>query len=253
MAAHFGIFTNVAPGTYNFQLKLFGGDSAEASDQLASFPLHVKIIDHFNVTVQASFPQPTLGLGRTTDASVTVHNGGTDEFLTSTWYVAGFGKDNPYAPQNEQLTFNDFLGNWFGQVIAPGGSRTDLHSRWSAGPSLPLGTYLGDIGIVGGLFDGDGHNWSANPATLSVVGARVSGTLFLSDFSGDLAGAPLMVEIWQSGTLVETVNTFLEAGGNFKVRPHLRWAEHAQIPHTRRACPSGPSPPRSAVRRSPVL
>ncbi len=219
LASHFGTFSNVAPGTYNFRLKLFGGDSAGASDQLASFLLHVRIIDRYDISVAASFPQPTLGLGGTTEATVSVDNGGTEDFLTSTWYVAGFGKDNPYAPQNEQLTFTDFLGNWFGQVITPGNSRSDLHSRWSAGPSLPLGTYLGDIGIIGGIYEGDSHNWQANPATIEVVGARVSGTLHLSDFSGDLTGAPLMVEVWQSGTLVETVNTVLQAGGNFKVSP----------------------------------
>ena len=219
LASHFGTFVDVEPGIYDFRLKLFGGDSAEASDQLASFLLHVRIIDHFDISVAASFPQPTLGLGGTTEATVSLDNGGTEDFLTDTWFVAGFGKDNPYAPQNEQLTFTDFLGNWFGQVITPGNSRSDLHSRWSAGPALPLGTYLGDIGIVGGIYEGDSHNWSAAPATIEVVGARVSGTLNLSDFVGDLAGAPLMVEVWQSGTLVETVNTVLQAGGDFKVSP----------------------------------
>lgn len=48
---------------------------------------------------------------------------------------------------------------------------------------------------------------------------RVSGTLTLGDFVGQLGGQALTVQVWDGTTLVETLTTSLDAGGAFGINP----------------------------------
>ncbi len=142
----------VADGVYDFTLGIFGGASDIANDTLASYGLHVDIIQKLDISVITSAnPGVILQNGTGTEVSMTVTNNMTgNNFITNTWYVSGFGNG-----LGDFLNFDGFTGNWFDQVITPGNSHSDTHSLWSAGASTPIGTYTGDNGVVGGLHFGD--------------------------------------------------------------------------------------------------
>lgn len=214
-----GFLGPVDEGIHDFQLGIYGGDSSTANDTLAVFDLQLHVIQGFNVQVTASFSNPLLQVLDQTDASVTVTNNGTEPFVTSTWYVGGFGLGSPYTGQSNQLTFVDFLGDWFNKTILAGESRTDLHSRWEYKPSNEPGLYYSDIGIIGGLYDGDSHHWQAEQGTLQVGPAKVSGTVEMGDYVGSLESLGIIIEVWQDGSLQETILDTLDANGGFAINP----------------------------------
>lgn len=215
----------VPPGMYHFNIIVFGGNSSSSLNVLANLPAILEVVPSLPAVTTASTSPSSIGIFEKTDASVTFQNIGTRSLLTTTWYVSGFGLGQPYAPQDDQLILTDFLGNWFSQTIAPGASRTDFHSRWAAASTNTPGTYFGNIGIIGGLYEGDWHSWRATPdVSVQVKATRASGVISLGDFVGSLDGSPLTCEVWQGGIPVQTINTSVQMGGTFAVSPNVNGA-----------------------------
>jgi hypothetical protein len=157
----------VADGVYDFTLGINGGNSSISNDLLASFDLHVDVIKKIDIGVVTSANPGTIVQGGTgTEVSMTVTNNMTGHnFVSSTWYVSGFGDGS-----GNFLDFDNFTGNWFDQVIAPGGSHSDSHSTWHAGLTTPIGTYTGDNGVCGGLHNGDFYFFNTDQqAVVNVV------------------------------------------------------------------------------------
>ena len=141
----------VADGNYGFTVNILGGADALATDTLASYDLSLTVLQKLDVTVTTSANPSLIGQQQATQLSMTVKNNMTGaSFLSTTWYVSGFGDG-----LGNQLKFDGFAGDWFGQSIAPGNSRTDLQSLWHADTYQPVGTYTANEGVVGGLYDGD--------------------------------------------------------------------------------------------------
>ena len=169
------IASTVAPGIYDFDVQMVGGSSVNATDVLATFSMQIEVVDTITASATASTDPAAIGWGESTTASVTFNNLGTRNIVTTTWYVSGFGLNGPGAASGDLLTLDSFQGDWFNKTIAGGQSRTDQHSRWtSVAPNTP-GTYSGDIGIIGGFYNGDVHQWRAtDDVTVQVVPEPIS-------------------------------------------------------------------------------
>ena len=175
------IDSSVSDGVYDFSLGIFGGANNTTTDLLASYALHVDVIQKIDITTTfTANPNTILEGGTGTELSMTVTNNMTGKnFISSTWYVSGFGDG-----QGNYLPFDNFTGNWFNQVITPGNSHTDTHSTWHAALNTPIGLYTGDNGVVGGPHNGDFYfmNTDQNaevtvlvpePASFAVLGVGV--------------------------------------------------------------------------------
>ena len=157
----------VADGVYDFTLGIMGGATNTANNTLASYGLHVDIIQKLDIlTTMVANPGTIKEGGPGTEVSMTVKNNMTGRnFITSTWYVSTFGDGSGNA-----LAFDGFSGNWFGQVIAPGGNHTDTHSLWHANLTTPIGTYTGSNGVVGGVDNNDFYFMKTDQqATVNVI------------------------------------------------------------------------------------
>jgi hypothetical protein len=180
---HYGaIDSSVAPGIYNFSAVFTGGSSSTATDTLATWNLQMEVFPKIDITLGGSSTPAVIGYGDTTTVQVTLTNNMADRsFITTTWYFGNNGMEQ--GPVGMQ---GNFVGNWFDQEILPGTSRTDDHTTWTAAPgSLPPGTYLGNLGIYGGLYNGDENSIAAlspqptvelipEPASLSLIGAALA-------------------------------------------------------------------------------
>lgn len=163
--------SSVTPGIYDFSLEFLGGDGDSSTDILASLPLQLEVFPFLNVSALGTATPGTISTGQQTTISATLTNiMSSRDFVSTTWYIQTgalqMGPDN--------LPFNEFAGSWFNKIVAPGDSITDLHSVWHADPSSPLGTYgttLGDshLGIIGGLYNGDGFFVVLSGPTVEVV------------------------------------------------------------------------------------
>ena len=143
----------VANGIYDFNLEIKGGDNPSATDVLGEIPYQIRIADGVNVSITAVTATPsTIHAGQTATVGLTVTNSDLVEtFVTTTWYYLNGGMEQgPNHLENGQ-----FVGNWFDQSIAPGGSLTDGHTTWDATAGTPLGDYSPSLGISGGLYNGD--------------------------------------------------------------------------------------------------
>ena len=157
----------VANGVYDFSVDIIGGANSTASNVLASIGFHIDIIQKLDVGVAMSAnPGSILEGGTGTEVSMTVTNNMTARnFVSTTWWVSGFGDGN-----GNLLAFDGFSGDWFNKTIASGASRTDSHSLWHANLDTPIGAYTSNNGVVGGLYNGDFYFVSANPnATVNVL------------------------------------------------------------------------------------
>ena len=145
------IIAAVADGTYNFTLNVLGGANNSAMDTLASYDLGLTVLQKLDVNVSMSANPNVIAQGEATELSMTVTNNMTGaHFLSTTWFVSNFDDGNGH-----NLAFDNFVGNWFGQDIAPGASHSDIHSTWHADGAQVPGLYTGNNGVVGGLYDGD--------------------------------------------------------------------------------------------------
>lgn len=176
-----GSFENVNPGFYDFQVQMVGGDSATATDVVQTFDFTLEVVPTITASVTATMSPGTLGWLQQGDVSATFANNSGRSMKTTTWYVSNFSLNGDgTVPDVDRLDLVDFLGNWFDGSIADGASRTDLHSRWRPKSGATAGTYLGNVGVIGGLYAGDQHAWRSTPdvsvevvpepATLAVLG-----------------------------------------------------------------------------------
>lgn len=166
----------VADGDYSFTLNILGGADNAATDTLASYDLGLTVLQKLDVDVSMAGNPSTIGQGQATELMMTVTNNMSGaHFLSTTWYVSAFEDGN-----GNLLEFDGFVGNWFGQSIAPGASHSDIHSDWHAKSDQALGLYTANSGVVGGLYDGDFYFLNTQnkaqvmvvpePASLSVLG-----------------------------------------------------------------------------------
>lgn len=162
--------SSVAIGTYDFQVQLIGGDSSTATDIVGTFDFNLEVVDTITAMASGIMSNSVIGPGDTSTLSATLTNMGPRDMITTTWYVSAFAKDGDYSNPDNFLQFEDFQGDWFNKTIgANGGSRTDLHSKWSRASTNMNGQYLGNNGIYGGLYNGDTHSWKISGDTVEVV------------------------------------------------------------------------------------
>ena len=162
---------NVADGIYNTTLDIVGGADSSAMDTLASFDLTLQVIQKLDVDVTMTADPDTIGQGQGTTISMTVKNNITGaDFISTSWYYSAFANAN-----GDNLVPGNFVGNWFDQHIAPGDSRTDLHTNWKAAANQNGGDYFGNLGVIGGLYSGDFYLVNNNPQVkVSVIPAPSS-------------------------------------------------------------------------------
>ena len=158
----------VPDGDYHALLQILGGGNSAALDILAEFNLTLSVREKLDIDVTTWASPGTIAQGQSTQVSMKVKNNmAGDDFVSTTWFLSSFQNGS------DQLAWTTFDGDWFGKHIAPGDSRTDLHSTWVAGASQPTGLYLGNLGVVGGLYDGDEYFVNNNPlGQITVVPGR---------------------------------------------------------------------------------
>lgn len=162
--------SSIATGLYDFQVELIGGDSNTATEVVGTFDFNLEVVDTITATLTGNMSPGIIGPGQSSSLTATLTNLGTRDMITTTWYVSAFAKDGDYSNPDNFLQFDDFQGNWFNQTVAAnGGTRTDLHSKWSKAATNMNGQYLGRNGVYGGLYNGDTHSWRATGDTLEVV------------------------------------------------------------------------------------
>lgn len=164
---------SVAPGIYDFSAVFTGGDSPSATDTLATWNLQIEVFPYMDITLGGSSSPAVIGYGDTTTVQVTLTNNMVSRsFFSYTWWYGGGGMQQGSAAMQ-----GNFVGDWFNQEIAAGDSRTDDHTTWTAdSSSLPTGTYVGSLGLYGGLYLGDEHSITAlNPQpTVELIPEPVS-------------------------------------------------------------------------------
>lgn len=143
---HDGAFdSTIAPGLYSFDVVFSGGSTPTSADILYTQSLQVEIVERVDASVSVSQDRSVINTGETVTVSAVLQNNMARDFVTTTWFVSG---------STPGLSLN-FVGDWFNKTIAPGGSRSDLHSTWTALATDPAGVYHKTGGIVGGLYNGD--------------------------------------------------------------------------------------------------
>lgn len=165
--SHNWVVENVDPGNYYFELEFRGGETELDSNVLGVLPFQLEVIPSLDVTVTGTASPSTLFRGQETTLDMTVRNNMNRDFITSSWWIGGEAFDDGAGGQ--ALSHLTWEGNWWGQTISPGNSRTDLHSRWVANNTAADGTYLGAFGVVGGVYDGDWHGVSMDPRVAVTV------------------------------------------------------------------------------------
>jgi hypothetical protein len=174
----------VATGIYDFSVDIVGGASNSATDVLSTLNFQLEVFDRLEFEISSLASPSTIQQGDSSTVSVTLGNAmSARDLVTTTWYYAGGG----YEQGSDSLTGN-FVGDWFNKTITPGNSRTDDHTTWTAAAIQPTGTYDGNFGIFGGLYNGDEHWLRApnspitvtpvpEPATMAVLGLGALGLL----------------------------------------------------------------------------
>ncbi|HLO99336.1 MAG TPA: PEP-CTERM sorting domain-containing protein [Fimbriimonas sp.] len=174
--------SSVAAGFYDFNVDFFGGVDGSDNTLLGTLNFEFEVIDMLEFSTSGSASPAVIPQGGVSTASATLNNpSSTRSLFTTTWYYSNGG----FAMGSEQLT-GDFVGNWFDKEIAPGDSRTDDHTTWTASTGQTVGVYDGNYGIVGGYYANDEHLMAVNgvnievtesvpePASLAVIGAGVA-------------------------------------------------------------------------------
>lgn len=152
-------FGNVDPsvsnGIYDFNIQVKGGYDTSATDVLGDLAYQIRIANGVQVTITGITATPnTISAGQTTVVGVTLtNNDPTETWVNTTWFVGAFSQGA------NTLNFDSFFPtagwNWFNKSVAPGDSLTGDHSSYSADALTPLGAYSPNVGLVGGLYNGD--------------------------------------------------------------------------------------------------
>ena len=164
-ATHYGAIDNSVPdGIYTATLNLLGGATMDSTDTLGSFSISLQVAQKLDIDVSTTATPDTIAQGGKTQLSMTVKNNLTGlNFVSTTWYDSGVSNGT------SSLNRDSFDGDWFNKVFAPGDSRTDLHSTYSAALNQELGDYTTTNGVVGGLYNGDEYFVRSNVATKVTV------------------------------------------------------------------------------------
>lgn len=169
------VTASVDEGIYDFSLEIYGGDSNSANNLLGTLEYELEVFDRIDITASGSASPGVITAGQQTTVDMTVANNmASRDYVTTSWFTVNNGMEQG----SNSLIWLGFTGDWFDKSISAGGSRTDAHTIWAAGDSTALGTYTGNMGVLGGLYNGDTH-WSLmSPApTVEVVAVPEPGTL----------------------------------------------------------------------------
>jgi hypothetical protein len=190
----------VANGTYDFNVVVIGGEDASATDILADIPYQIRIADGVNISItQVTATPSTIHAGQTSTVSLTITNNDLVEtFMVTSWYYVNGGMEQGV----NRLENGQFVGNWFNLSIAPDDTLTNDHTTWDATAATPLGDYSPNLGITGGLYNGDDFALAApgDPLITVVVAPPVCSGPAIGDLSGDckvdLADFAILASNW---------------------------------------------------------
>lgn len=163
VAAHYGA-SLAELGLHEFTMNVWGrtDDGTGISDPtiLQSFNFTYDVAGKLDITVTGNVTNPIIHAGQTTGVDMTVLNNMDRDFVSTSWFTSAIGNGS-----GSYLTGDfDHSYEWFNRTIGTGQSLTGGHSFWWADSSNPDGIYTGDLGVVGGLYNGDWHFVSMNPA-----------------------------------------------------------------------------------------
>lgn len=149
-------------GVYDLSLTILGGADDTAQDELQTFDFHIEVADRIDATTTSTTTPITEGTS-VSNVSIGITNNSSHTIVTTTWYYTGAGfQQDPSDPSSPTLT-GDFRGNWFDMAIAPGDTLSGAHSDWSLNDSSTVGSYIGTIGVSGGLHYGDDFSFRPTP------------------------------------------------------------------------------------------
>ncbi len=147
--------SSVSNGIYDFSVQVKGGYDTSATDVLGDLAYQIRIANGVQVTITSITATPgTISAGQSTVLGVTVtNNDSTETWVNTTWFVGAVSQGA------NTLNFDSFFPNpawdWFNKSVAPGDSLTGDHSSFSADALTPVGAYSPNVGLVGGLYNGD--------------------------------------------------------------------------------------------------
>lgn len=159
------IASTVAPGIYPFQIEVIGGDSNTATGVLATLDYAIDVRQRLMATAWGASSPSAVGPGQTSHISMSVQNTGADPLVNYGWYqgyVPSGATDSIYQRMNVDFDFSNPF-NW-GQTIAPGTTQTHSHSKATARPNSPLGSWALYGGWVGGYYPDEWHYLPMTPA-----------------------------------------------------------------------------------------
>ncbi len=164
----FGAVASTVPvGLYEFEVDFLGGLDDASFDVLASIRYELEVVQSIDLSVGGTAMPGTISTGESMTVRMSVENNMTGrEFLVAGLFFVIGGMEM----EADDLNFGTFGGDWYSQPIIAGGSRTDDHTTWTAGAEDAPGTYTGTaMGVIGGLYNGEKHEWIMNSPQPSVV------------------------------------------------------------------------------------
>lgn len=186
LAYHYG--SSMADlGLHEFSINIWGrtDDGTGVSDPtiLQTFSFAYDVAGKLDITVTGSLSNPVIHAGQTTGLDMTVLNNMDRDFVATTWFTSSVNNGSGSELQGEF----DWSYTWFNRNIASGESLTGGHSFWKADSTNPDGVYTGNLGVVGGLYNGDFHFVAMTPAPQITVQSVPGPASFLPMAIGLLA------------------------------------------------------------------
>ncbi|RYG41339.1 PEP-CTERM sorting domain-containing protein [bacterium] len=169
-----GFGSNVAPGFYDFQIRVRGGTSATATDQLALFGFSLEIVPTFSLAVAGSPSQSSVPQGGSFLANVSITNPMARGAILNGIYAGVPAFSTPGDGMDAE--FFDGSGLYFtpgGSVVTSNETVASAHSRVDARSDQRLGSYISNYGIIAGFYSGDQYSFEAGPKYAVTVTSAV--------------------------------------------------------------------------------